>query len=174
MKSTYYCKLKIWLLEEITIQLIHFTDKELQSGDTGQKKKQNTDLPTHPVCFLLYSPKFIMEATERIEIFYHVQGWTIKPRFIFSMPTSMEMAGKYSKIFILVFLSLNFSLSPSQFKRLCVSMPWGDTQLSRNNSGIKNFLNYIFKSLSSLWRREFDEKKHTHLNKIDGTEEFCP
>lgn len=31
---------------------------------------------------------------------------------------------------------------------------------------MKNFLNYIFKRLSSLRRREFDEKNHRDLKKI--------
>lgn len=97
-----------------------------------------------------------MEATELIEIFYHVQGWTAKPRFIFSMPTGMygwkifqDIRSCFS-LWIFLFPLVNSRSSGFQ----CLKEIYN---LSRNNSCTKNSLNCIFKSPSTL-RREFDGK----------------
>lgn len=85
------------------------------------------------------------------------------------------VTGKYSKIFIPVFLSLNFSLSPSQFKsRLYVLVPQGDIRLRKKKVARETFLNYVFKNLRSLKGRKFDENKHRGLKKHIGCRSFAP
>ena len=148
---------KLRLLEELTIQCTHFTDKEFALRWQWTRKKREW--------WSSNSGKCVPHHMHLSEVSM-ARNWA----FLYSITSRSELldlgsflwqlvhaAGKYSKIFITIFLFLNFSLPLGPFKhRLCISMSQGDIRLS-----MKNFLNYIFQSLSSLRRIEFNGKKES-------------